>query len=88
MKTIRWDPGKSEKLKRERGVSFEEIILAKFIADVEHPRRFYQRVALFELSGYIWAVPYVEKDDEIFWKTLFPSRRYTKMWKRGEFDEL
>jgi hypothetical protein len=57
MKTIRWDQSKSEKLKRERGGSFEEIILARFIADVEHPHRFYQRLMLFELQGYIWVVP-------------------------------
>ena len=28
MKRITWDPEKNKKLKRERGVSFEEVLLA------------------------------------------------------------
>ena len=83
MKQIHWDLLKSEKLKRERGVSFEEIIQARLVGVLEHPRKSHQRLLLFELRGYIWVVPYVERGDDMFLKTLFPSRKYTKMWKRG-----
>lgn len=37
-----------------------------------------------ELNGYIWIVPYVKHGNEIFLKTLYPSRKFTKKWIRGE----
>ncbi len=82
--SIRWDPLKNGWLKRTRGVSFEEILAARFVATEEHPKRAHQKLMLFELKGYIWAVPYVMTKNEIFLKTLFPSRMYTKKWIRGE----
>ena len=81
---ILWDLSKSEKLKRERGVSFEEIIQARLVGALKHPKRHHQRILLFEHNSYIWVVPYVEQGDDFFLKTLFPSRKYTKIWKRGE----
>lgn len=74
---------KSERLKRTRGVSFEEIVRATLIAVKKHPSREHQRIMLFEHKGYLWVVPYVERGDEIFLKTLYPSRKYTKMYQRG-----
>jgi hypothetical protein len=38
---------------------------------------------LFECKGYIGIVPFVESGDELFLKTLFPSRKYTQLWKEG-----
>lgn len=83
---IRWAPSKSAQLKRARGASFEEIIHAEFIAAKEHPSRKNQNILLFRLADYIWVVPYVMRDDEIFLKTLFPSRKYTRMWRNGELS--
>ncbi len=37
---------------------------------------------LFKHRGYIWVVPYVESQEEIFLKTMFPSRKYTKLCKK------
>ena len=82
--SIRWDPLKSEWLKRTRGVSFEEIVHATFVTTIEHPKRQHQKYLLFDSDGYIWAVPYVRNGDEIFLKTAFPSWVYTKKWVRGE----
>lgn len=81
---IRWDTLKNKWLKRTRGVSFEEIIRATFVTIEEHPKRPHQKLMLFELDGYIWTVPYVRTGDDVFLKTLFPSRMYTKKWIRGE----
>ena len=81
---IRWDPLKNEWLKRTRGISFEEVLRARFITIEEHPTRPYQKLLLFELAGYILTVPYVRNGDEFFLKTIFPSRKYTKKWIRGE----
>jgi hypothetical protein len=36
---------------------------------------------LFEYKKYIWVVPFVEEKDYYFLKTLFPSRKYTKIFK-------
>jgi len=84
MAEIRWDIFKSDKLKRERGASFEEILQAKLLVIKAHTARAHQNILLFEHKNYIWVVPYVVNKNEIFLKTLFPSRKYTKMWKNGE----
>jgi len=81
---IRWNLLKSERLKKTRGVSFEEIIQAKVVAVKAHPKKPVQNIILFEHGGYIWVVPYVVNGDEIFLKTMYPSRKYTKLKKRGE----
>lgn len=40
---------------------------------------------LFEHKRYVWLVPYVtEKNGDIFLKTLYPSRKYTKLHKIKE----
>ena len=84
MKEIRWDLLKSERLKRTRGVSFEEIIQSKLVAIKEHPKKEQQNLMLFQFRGYIWVVPFVEEKDHIFLKTLYPSRKFTKLYKKGE----
>ena len=84
MKEIKWSLLKNERLKRTRGVSFEEIINSKFLAAKKHPKKEHQNIMLFEYKKYIWVVPYVEEQDHIFLKTLFPSRKYTKIYKRGD----
>lgn len=78
MKELRWDLRKNERLKRIRGVSFDDLINSKFIIILEHPTRKNQKIMLFEFKKYIWAVPCVEEEDCYFLKTLFPSRKYTK----------
>ena len=35
---------------------------------------------VFEIDNYAVIVPYVENDFEIFLKTAFPSRKYTKKY--------
>ncbi len=82
MEEIRWSPLKSKRLKRTRGVSFEEIITAKLVDIKDNPARENQRMMLFEYKNYIWLVPFVQKGDEIFLKTLYPSRKYTKLYKK------
>lgn len=84
MKDLRWNLLKSERLKKTRGASFEEIIQSKLIAVKRHPKKAHQHVLLFEHRGYVWVVPYVLTGDAIFLKTLYPSRKYTKLYKRGE----
>ena len=84
MKEIRWDLLKSERLKKTRGASFEDILKARLIAVRRHPTRVHQDILLFDYKGYLWVVPYVESGDHLFLKTLFPSRKYTKLYRRGK----
>ena len=84
MKELRWSLLKSERLKRSRGASFEELIQSTLVAVKRHPTKAHQNIMLFAYHGYIWVVPYVMSGDELFLKTLYPSRKYTKLYKRGE----
>ncbi len=81
---IRWNELKSKRLKQTRGVSFEEILKEKQVANLPHPKREGQRVLLFERQGYIWVAPFVVTEKWIFLKTLFASRDYTQRYKKGD----
>jgi hypothetical protein len=83
MKQINWSLLKSERLKRTRGASFEEIIKSKFIVIKEHPKKENQKIMIFEHKEYVWVVPYVETSDGVFLKTLYPSRKFTRIYKKG-----
>ena len=87
MTEIRWSPIKSQQLKKGRGVSFEEIIHAPIIGIDRIKGRKNQKVLLFNYNDYAWAVPFVINKDEVFLKTLFPSRKFTKLWKKGKYEK-
>lgn len=83
-----WDPKKNEQIKKERGISFEEIamFLARQVWAVSRhwneERYPGQRIFLVPIDGYIYAIPYVKDGDVYFLKTAFPSRKLTKQYKR------
>ncbi len=84
MKYLNWNSEKNEILKRERGISFEEIAYLiesdRVIGIEENPGYPNQKMYVLEVDNYAIIVPYVEDDDEIFLKTAFPSRKYTKKY--------
>ncbi|MDD5465951.1 MAG: toxin [Candidatus Omnitrophica bacterium] len=80
--TIRWNSVKSARLKRIRGVSFEEIIQGKFLGIHDHPNRTDQKILAYEHKGYFWSVPFVYEEGGIFLKTLYPNRKYKKLYKK------
>lgn len=84
MRLIQWNQLKNDRLKKTRGVSFDEIIRSKLIAVKRHPNKAHQDILLFEYKNYIWIVPFVKTNGGIFLKTLFASRKYTKLWKEGK----
>lgn len=82
MKTFRWNPQKNELLKTNRGISFEEVVLAiesgGLLDIVEHPnsRRYpNQGVYVVAIAAYVYLVPHVEEPDYVFLKTIIPSRK-------------
>ena len=83
MSSVSWNELKSRRLKQTRGISFEELLLGTFIQIEENPKHAGQQIMLFELKGYVWVVPFVEKGDEVFLKTIYPSRKYTKRYREG-----
>lgn len=85
VKYIAWDYEKNEKLKQERGVSFEEVVDAIFegriLGIIDHPnQKKYpgQKMYLLQIEDYAYIVPYVEDDEKLFFKTVFASRKYTR----------
>ena len=48
----------------------------------------HQRIYLIDYRDYIWAVPHVigQENDEIFLKTIYPSRKLTKRFRRDRED--
>ena len=73
MKLIYWNREKYEWLKENRGICFEDILFYIendfLIDDLEHPNQekySKQRMMVFNINDYIYLVPYIETDDEIF----------------------
>lgn len=81
---ITWDADKSEHLRLSRGLGFEELTKTAYLALIKNPTRANQSYLLFEIDGYVWVVPCVVREDELFLKTAFRSRKYTRLWKSGE----
>ncbi|MDQ6978430.1 MAG: BrnT family toxin [Ghiorsea sp.] len=91
MKPINWNPDKNRKLIEERDISFEEIVFSLqsgcLLDDVLHPNQekyAHQRVFIVAIDDYAYLVPYVENDEEIFLKTVVPSRKATKQYLGGK----
>ncbi len=85
MKVYVWNEEKNRLLKAERGISFEEVITHIAIGDlldiIEHTNQEKykgQRIFIIKMRDYAWLVPFVETENEIFLKTIIPSRKATK----------
>lgn len=91
MKYYDWNEGKNKLLKRERGISFEEIKIAAEEGGVldtyDHPnqKRYPdQKIMAVEINNYVYLVPYIRDEEKIFLKTIIPSRKATKKYLRKE----
>ena len=82
-----WNSLKSERLKLTRGVSFKEILRHKIVDTIQHPRIENQRIFLINYKNYIWAVPYIRTENQYFLKTIYPSRKYTKIYQGGNYEK-
>jgi uncharacterized DUF497 family protein len=90
MENIQWDHAKGEKLKNQRGISFEEIVICienrQVLAIIENPGKKHkgQKVIVCALNNYIYYVPFVKHKKGIFLKTIIPSRKLTKKYMKGD----
>ena len=85
MKYHNWDNEKNEKLKKERNITFEDIVYyiehGYLIAITDHPNKGkfgHQKMYIVNVNNYAYLVPFVESEKEIFLKTIIPSRKATK----------
>jgi hypothetical protein len=91
MKYFSWNQDKNELLKAERQVSFDNVILyieMGFLLDVldqpNQEKHKGQRIFVVNIDDYVYLVPFVENDNEVFLKTIIPSRKATKKYLKGE----
>jgi len=87
MKPVNWNTEKNIRLKSERGVSFEEVLSAMShggLLDVQdHPNKQQypnQRLLVVRIRGYAYLIPFVETENEVFMKTIIPSRKATRQY--------
>jgi len=91
MKYYDWSDEKNEFLKKLRGVSFEQVVLAIVSGDLidrmkhPNPEKYpNQRVFLVKIEDYVYSVPYVEDDEKMFLKTIIPNSKATKKYLGGK----
>lgn len=85
VKPLRWNAEKNELLKRERGVCFENMVVAieggGLLDVLAHPNRQRypgQKLLVVSYGGYADLVPFVEEERALFLKTIIPSRKATR----------
>jgi hypothetical protein len=91
-----WSPEKNEWLKKERRISFEQIVFHLLQGDIwkvaDHPDPMAypgQRIYFVIVEEYIYLVPFVVEKDYVFLKTIIPSRKATRDYKKGgDHDEI
>lgn len=91
MKTYAWNNEKNERLSMERSISFERIVYLiennGLLDVVRHPNTEkypHQKMFIMDIDGYAYLIPFVESEDEIFLKTIIPSRKATKKYLGGK----
>jgi uncharacterized DUF497 family protein len=82
-----WNTEKNAELIINRGISFERIIYHierdGLLEIIKHPNSTKypnQKMFIVNINEYAYLVPFVENDNEIFLKTIIPSRKATKKY--------
>jgi len=90
-KSFKYSFEKNELLKQDRNIGFEDIILSiesgYLLDDLEHPNKAkYPNQNIFVIlvivKDYVYYVPYVENEHEIFLKTIVPSRKLNQKYNK------
>jgi uncharacterized DUF497 family protein len=82
---ILWDSDKNNKLIAERGLSLEifaSLIMEKKYLDIlKNPSREEQKIFIVPYQKYTYVVPFIiDKNKNMVLKTVFPSRKYHKIY--------
>lgn len=91
MKLFTWNNEKNQLLKADRQVCFEDVVLAiemGFLLDVlVHPNQEKykgQKIFAVQIDDYVYLVPFIENQSEVFLKTIIPSRKATRKYLKGD----
>ncbi|MDJ0844005.1 toxin [Crocosphaera sp.] len=87
MKQFQWNEDKNQQLRRERAITFDNIIQAINQGDlldiiqhynlIKYPN---QKIFVVKFNNYVYLIPFVETESEIFLKTIIPSRKMKKRY--------
>ncbi len=87
MGSFRFNEEKDKLLKAQRGFGFKTIInyiekgnVVEVIKNPNKQKYPNQKMYLIKIKSQIVVVPYVEEDDSIFLKTIYPSQKYTNKY--------
>ena len=90
MEYYKWNHEKNERLKAERGIGFEQVILhierGDVIDVIGHPNQLKypnQQMLVVKIKDYAYLVPFVEDEESKFLKTIIPSRKATREYLGG-----
>ena len=81
MKRIEWNEDKDRLLRETRGLSFEFFVEKirnkdyKLKKNKNYPN---QMIFVIEYNNYPHCIPFVEDDEKIFLKTIYPNRKLKK----------
>ena len=85
-----WNVEKNQWLRKERKVTFEDVIYhlnhGGLLDAIKHPnQKKYpgQMIFIVNIEEYVYIVPFVENSEVIFLKTVIPSRKMTKQYLGG-----
>ena len=84
-----WNPKKNEWLKKERKTSFEDVVFHLSQGDVwktadhpdqqNHPK---QKIYFVIIEDTIYLVPHIIEKEYVFLKTIIPSRKATRDYRK------
>jgi uncharacterized DUF497 family protein len=90
VKHFDWDESKNKRLRGERDICFEDVVIAinedklHDVIDHPNPKKYpRQRFYIVEIQNYIYIVPFVENETQIFLKTIYASRKFTRKYLKG-----
>jgi uncharacterized DUF497 family protein len=91
MSVYGWNTDKNDWLFRVRGISFEQAVrcieseggLLDVLAHPNSEKYPNQRMFVIEVENHAHLVPFVESEEQIFLKTIIPSRKATKHYLGG-----
>ena len=90
-KRFEWNEDKNKLLKIYRNISFEDVIKAlesgrQLNIEDHHNKKKYgnQKIFIVEIGNYAYIVPFIEDEEKVFLKTIYPSRKATKKYIKNE----
>ena len=84
-KTYNWNSDKNQQLITERDICFEDVVLNINLGNeldiYDHPNKERypnQQVSVVRIEDYVYLVPFVENDNEIFFKNYYSKSKGNK----------